>query len=279
MSPPITRASPPATPPAPQGSQVAFLQEAGLDQSGRRRLGRRQRTTISFDAAQRGNYGTSVQNFEVLVDGAVVGRFQPPGPAYQVESTTAFTVAPGTHAIEFLGLDSAGGDNTAFLDAVSVAASAPPPALGDPGFESVPVGDGFAYDPTGSAWTFSGGAGVSGNGSGFTSGNPIAPQGSQVAFLQEQGAATQVVSGWSGGSYVITFDAARRGNYGGIENFEVTVDGVVVATFTPSTTSYQLESTSIFTVAAGSHTIAFVGLNSAGGDDTDFLDAVSINPS
>jgi hypothetical protein len=37
----------------------------------------------------------------------------------------------------------------------------------------------YVYDPTGASWTFSGHAGISANGSGFTSGNPAAPNGSQ----------------------------------------------------------------------------------------------------
>src|SRR5262249_26207386 len=55
----------------------------------------------------------------------------------------------------------------------------------DSSFETPNVGTGaygdFAYNPTGSPWTFIGGAGVAGNGSGFTSGNPNAPSGTQVA--------------------------------------------------------------------------------------------------
>jgi YD repeat-containing protein len=38
---------------------------------------------------------------------------------------------------------------------------APPPTLGDPGFESPPVGAGFAYSPTGTPWTFSAGTSAS----------------------------------------------------------------------------------------------------------------------
>src|SRR5207249_1487162 len=53
--------------------------------------------------------------------------------------------------------------------------------IGDAGFEIPNVGTGswgdFQYDPTGTPWTFTGGAGVAGNGSGFTSGNPDAPEG------------------------------------------------------------------------------------------------------
>ena len=86
-------------------------------------------------------------------------------------------------------------------------------SIGDPGFEQVVVGAGnFQYDPTGSPWAFSGGSGISGNNSGFTSGNPPAPQGVQVAFLQETGSFSQTVTGWAAGSYVLTFDAAQRGN-------------------------------------------------------------------
>ena len=70
----------------------------------------------------------------------------------------------------------------------------------------------FRYRPTGSPWTFTGGAGISANGSGFTAGNPPAPQGSQVAFLQGTGSFSQAVAGWAAGSYRLTFYAAQRGN-------------------------------------------------------------------
>ena len=138
----------------------------------------------------------------------------------------------------------------------------------------------FQYDPTGSPWVFTGGSGISGNNSGFTSGNPPAPQGVQVAFLQGTGSFTQSVTGWAAGSYVLTFDAAQRGNFGvSQQNLEVLIDGSVVGTFTPSSTSYQGYSTASFTVTAGTHTIEFQGLDSAGGDNTAFLDQVAVAPS
>jgi hypothetical protein len=43
---------------------------------------------------------------------------------------------------------------------------------------------GFEYGPSGSGWTLVNGAGLSRNASGFTAGNPGAPGGSQVLFLQ-----------------------------------------------------------------------------------------------
>jgi subtilase family serine protease len=154
-------------------------------------------------------------------------------------------------------------------------------SIGDPGFEQVQVGAGhFKYRPTGSAWTFTGGSGISANNSGFTSGNPPAPQGTQVAFLQGTGSISQSVAGWAAGTYVITFDAAQRGNIqASRQDFEVLVDGTVISTFTPSNTSYLSYSTVAFTVAAGSHTIAFQSLDSAGGDNTAFVDAVNISTS
>ena len=149
--------------------------------------------------------------------------------------------------------------------------------IADGGFEQVSLGAGqFQYRPTGSPWTFSGTAGISANNSGFTSGNPAAPDGAQVAFLQRTGSFSQTVSNWAAGSYVLTFDAAQRGNFRtSRQDFRVLVDGVVVGSFTPSGTSYQSFSTPVFNVTAGSHTITFQGLNSAGGDNTVFIDGIA----
>jgi hypothetical protein len=93
---------------------------------------------------------------------------------------------------------------------------------------------------------------VAGNGSGFTSGNPDAPEGAQVGFLEETGSFSQAVAGWAAGNYQISFDAAQRANFqASRQDFEVLVDGVVVGTFTPSGTSYQGYATAVFTVSAG----------------------------
>ncbi len=51
-------------------------------------------------------------------------RSSPPGPSYRTYATAAFTVSAGTHTISLRGLNSAGGDNTAFFDAVSLTALA-----------------------------------------------------------------------------------------------------------------------------------------------------------
>jgi N-acetylneuraminic acid mutarotase len=151
------------------------------------------------------------------------------------------------------------------------------PIVSDPGFESPRVGSGagaaFQYDPDGSAWMFTGGSGVAGNGSAFTAGNPDAPEGSQVAFLQGTGSFSQVVN-FLAGSYTIGFSAAQRGNYqDSSQTFQVLIDGTVVGTFTPTGTAYAVY-TATFQVTAGAHTLTFVGLDPDGGDNTAFLDQV-----
>ncbi len=271
-----------ANPPAPQGSQAAFLQNNGLISQSIANWAAGS-YAITFNATQRANYGTSLQDFQVLVDGTVVATFKPTGTTYLTYSTAAFTVAAGTHSISFKGLNSAGGDNTAFIDAVAISSASPPtapvlPTVVDSGFETVALNNGnYLYDPTGSPWSFTGQAGITANNSAFSSANPPAPQGSQAAFLQNNGLISQSIANWAAGSYAITFNATQRANYGtSLQDFQVLVDGTVVATFKPTGTTYLTYSTAAFTVAAGTHSISFKGLNSAGGDNTAFIDAVAI---
>ncbi len=195
-------------------------------------------------------------------------------------ATTATTSSPpGDYPITVIDIGTLAAANYNFPSSdfgtgtLTVTPSGSTISIGDPGFEQVVVGSGqFQYCPTGSPWTFAGGSGISGNNSGFTAGNPPAPEGVQVAFLQTTGSFSQSVADWAAGSYVLSFEAAQRGNYqASRQDFNVLIDGSVVGTFTPSGTSYQSYSTAAFTVTAGSHTIAFQGLDSAGGDNTAFV--------
>src|SRR5262249_31204700 len=105
-----------------------------------------------------------------------------------------------------------------------------------------------------------------------------APQGTQVAFLQGKSSFSQSVN-FAAGTYTISFSAAQRKSNASSQQFEVLVDGVVEGTFTPSSTSYAVLTTSSFTVTAGFHTITFKALNPNGGDNTAFIDQVSLTPS
>ena len=181
-----------------------------------------------------------------------------------------FTVTAGLHTIKFAGTNA----NSAFIDQVAIVSQ-----FSDAGFET-PVQTGTApsnttYDPSGSPWTYAGTAGVAGNGSAW--GNPTAPEGSQVAFLQSTGSVSQVVT-LAAGNYVITFSAAQRSANHTSQTIVVTVDGTTVGTITPAGTTYASYGTSVFTVSAGTHTIKFAGSNPTGGDNTAFLDQVALGP-
>ena len=66
--------------------------------------------------AQRANVQGLAQDFQVLVNGVVVGTFTPSSTGYSSVTTDTFTVNAGVHRITFQGLDGQGGYNTAFID-------------------------------------------------------------------------------------------------------------------------------------------------------------------
>ena len=207
------------TPPRRRASQVAFLEGPVTISQGPVTIS--QSVTgwapgiyqLSFSAAQRGGTNqASQQDFEVQVDGVVVGTFTPSGTTYQTYTTAPFDVdpfviGPGAQTIKFLGLDTAGGDNTAFIDDVTLTHLS---AVADQGFEQVSVGaDQHRPDPNGSPWNFSGTAGIVANGSSFITGNPSAPQGTQVAYLTNTGSISQDVPGWIPGTYDLNMTVAQ----------------------------------------------------------------------
>jgi fimbrial isopeptide formation D2 family protein len=151
------------------------------------------------------------------------------------------------------------------------------------GFESPSETGSYLYTPPNANWTFVGGAGISGNGSGFTGANPNAPQGTQVAFIQSGNGQTsgasfsQTLNGLAAGqTYTVNFSAAvRSGNLQ--QSFQVLANGLVIGTFAPATTSYRSYQTSAFTVPNnGTVALSFIGLNPNNTDETDFIDNVTL---
>ncbi|MBL8797111.1 MAG: hypothetical protein JNM56_24635 [Planctomycetia bacterium] len=264
-------------PNAPAGTQVAFLQDedSTISQAVAFAAGT---YTISFLAAQRQNTQLAGdQVIAVLVDGAVVATITPTGTSYGLYTTATFDVTAGVHTLAFVGQTV--GDSTAFIDQVSITqVSGVTP--GNAGFETPNVGTGtfsaFQYNPSSASWTFSTDSGVAGNGSGFTGGNPNAPEGTQVGFLQGDASAISQSVSFTAGTYTLSFFAAQRGNYqpGGAQTIEVRIDGALVGTFTPSGSGYESLTTDALTVTAGAHTVEFLGLTS--GDSTAFIDQVTV---
>ncbi len=266
-------------PAAPQGNEVAFVENQGtISQTATNFAAGSYH--LNFSMAQRANYNIGTQSFQILIDGTAIGTFTPTSPIYQTVTTASFAVGAGPHTITFKGLNSQG-DATDFLDNLSIvqdsSSATTNAAFSDPSFEAISLSTGFsgyAYDPTGSPWSFTGQSGVSGNNSAFTFNNPVAPLGSQVAFLQNQGSFSQTVSSFAAGSYHLSFSVAQRALYA-TQSFQVLIDGTSIGTFSPLGTTYQTVTTPSFTVGTGPHTITFKGLN-ASGDATDFLDNMTI---
>jgi|CZKV01.1.fsa_nt_gi hypothetical protein len=169
----------------------------------------------------------------------------------------------------------------------SAEVNATPAAIVNFGFETPGVGT-YQYNPSGGSWTFSAqsganGSGISANGSAFTIGNPSAPQGFQVAFIQGTGSISQTLIGLIAGAiYQVTFAAAQRNNIYGAQTgqtWQLKVDGTTIGTYAPlqSATNYTTCSGTFSPSSAGSHTLAFVGSNANGGDNTVFIDNVQLS--
>jgi VCBS repeat-containing protein len=150
----------------------------------------------------------------------------------------------------------------------------------DGGFETPNIA-GFLYnnEAAGGAWTFEDRSGLTDNATGFTSGNPGAPEGSQVAFLQYSQATAGVISqSFTAvtGEYVLEFDAARRGNSNDNPMFQVVLDGVVQATVETPDIAYTHHSVVIQIQNDGLHTLSLVSVAGVDSDETTFLDNIAL---
>jgi ELWxxDGT repeat protein len=262
---------------APEGNQVGFLQDTG---SFTATVGMPVGTyVLSFTAAQRAS-NTSSQSFQIVVDGTVVGTFTPGSTDYNGYMTNSFTVAaPGVlHTVSFAGLNTDSG-SALLIDQLALVPRATR-QLGATGFEapqfpdtsSAP--DHIIYDPTGTPLSYNGDAGVVGNGSSFL-GGAIAPQGTQVAFLQDTGSFTATLP-FAAGTFFFSFQAAQRIGNDSSMSFQILVDGNVVSTITPGSTSFGAYASASFTLTGGIHTITFAGLDSDP-NDAVFLDTLALN--
>lgn len=134
---------------------------------------------------------------------------------------------------------------------------------------------GYQYAPAGSGWTFVNGAGLTRNGTAFTSGNPSAPQGAQVLLLQGVAAASRTVN-LTSGYYVFSFATAQRGNIPSTQRVELRIDGNTVLGVTPSGATYQRFTTAPVLLGSGPHSVGLHGTNPQGTDSTAFVDDLTV---
>lgn len=269
-----------SNPNAPEGVQAAFVQSNGIISQVFSGFIPGSNYTVSFYAAERPG---DAQTWNVTIDGSVIASYNPGSSATSYANYAAtFTATAAAETLAFVGTDLAGGDNTIFIDNVQIVQGT---FVNVPnfGFETPSIGS-YEYDPSGGSWTFSGasgnGSGLIANGSGFS--NPNAPQGVQAAFVQGHGTITQSISGFTPGTaYQITFEAAQRPDNGTVnvsgQSWNVTINGSVIAGYNPGeTATTYVDYTASFTATAATETLGFVGTDLAGGDNTIFIDDVTI---
>jgi hypothetical protein len=263
-------------PNAPEGVQAAFIQSNGVISQVLSGFSPGTTYEIIYAAAQRSTVAHGGQTWNVMIDNTVI-QSNSAGSSSYTDYTATFVATAVTHTLSFVGTDLAGGDNTVFLDDVQV--TMVPPVISNFSFELPSLGAGnYQYNPSGGSWTFNGaspsGSGIVANGSGFS--NPNAPLGVQAAFVQEHGQFSQTITGLKPGTnYSLAYSAAQRSGANGGQSWNVLIGGTVIQSNSPGGTSYADYSAN-FVAAAASETLTFAGTDLAGGDNTVFIDNVSI---
>ena len=166
----------------------------------------------------------------------------------------------------------------ALLGAVSLASAAPTVVDGD--FENTVVGtDTASYDPTGTAWTYGGDAGLCNGASPF---HDAAESGSQYAFIQAppDGSLLGKMTGLTtGATYRLSFYLGSRGGYA-IEPVNVTVGNATIASNVApaddaSGTGWT-KFTFSFVAPSAAPSLGFTGIDRTGGDYDTALDNVTV---
>jgi hypothetical protein len=173
-----------------------------------------------------------------------------------------------------------------------------PAGIPNGSFETPKMLGDYGYNPSAAPWTFSDSAGIAGFPNAFTESNPPAPDGAQVAFLQNVGGVSQVVA-LAAGRYVVSFFGAQRCNlHDGVQVVQVLIDGIEVGRFEPPADfiappptvrcPYTSYATAPVMLGGGAHTLAFKGIGGSvypdpfdpkhGFDYTAFIDDVDMVP-
>jgi len=87
---------------APDGVQVAYLQGGAGSTISQTLSGFQAGVsyTVSFKAAQRGNFNQGGQDFDVYLDSTLLATFRPASASYSTLSTPTFTTTAGSHTRE-----------------------------------------------------------------------------------------------------------------------------------------------------------------------------------
>ena len=114
--------------------------------------------------------------------------------------------------------------------------------------------------------------------SGVAWGQPIAGgDGDYFAFIQIEGSFSQTFTATQSGTAVLNWVDASRTNSGSPNTYTVLVNGTLVGTYNPTSSSFLAESSAPFSLIAGvSYIVTFQGTPPDGADRTSFIDNVSL---
>ena len=155
----------------------------------------------------------------------------------------------------------------------SSAALAADPALVNTSFEITSVGGWYTYGNVAEGWNFTGGAGVSANGTPWYG---TTASGSHFAFLQLVSSVSQTFTSSSAFDYNFSFDTALRPGYRSGQTVQVALDGQLLGTVASLTPTWTTTAFSAAHIGAGTHTLTFSGTADypTYGDTSAFLDNV-----
>ena len=141
----------------------------------------------------------------------------------------------------------------------------------------------YGADCASGAWSFSALVpGSAGDGlisqSGVAWGQAIAGgDGSYFAFIQIEGSFSQTFTATQTGTAVLNWVDASRTNSGSPNTYTVSVNGTLVGTYNPTSSSFLAESSAPFSLTAGNnYMVTFLGTPPDGADRTAFIDNVSL---
>ncbi len=187
-----------------------------------------------------------------------------------VFSSTVTNLMPGT--TYFIRAYVIGKEGTVYGNEVTFKTLTPPvPAIPEGGFETPALASGFQIWPTGSAWTFGGGAGIQKNGSAY--GAKPAPEGVQTGLFHGVSDVSQMIT-FTEGYFAVSLKAALRGTQK--QAFEVLIDDVLVGTFAPASSDWEAFVSKTFSASAGPHKLAIKGTDPLGGGNGGFVDDVKL---
>ncbi|HEV2818693.1 MAG TPA: hypothetical protein VGW40_15895, partial [Allosphingosinicella sp.] len=248
---------------APDGDQVAFVQSnsTGTGAISMTVTGLNAGTVYQFSFMVAKRASVAANPLLVTVDGQVLGYMTPSSTSFTQINLGPFQATSGSATITFSGTQSSS-EKMSAIDKVIVTQA---PIVPHTSFEVPEVGTGSQYNPSIGMATFESKAGVAGNGSSW--GFAAAPDGDQVAFLQSNSSGTGSISEKltnliPGRSYQLSFYLAKRSS-ANANPVTVSVDGVVLGTFTPGSTSFAQFTASAFQATGTTATLTFSGAASA----------------